>query len=901
MKVRGLILVLLIPWFVHAEDQYYGTRIASLALVGTDSDADLRFIRLRVGDTITPENVREALQGLYDTGRYSQVEVDATPAPEGGTNVAFRVQPNFFFGTFRIEPESLLERQISGYVRLPLGEKFTKSAVDRIVQETVDLLKAEGYFEATVAPEYNFDNVTRLVSVTLRTESGPKATIGNIRVQGGEQTFRPEELLKAFDLKPGKDFSAREVDSGTAKIRSKFTNLGFLNTRVTVDRTYISSTHSVDLNVTIQTGQFTLVQTRGYDISTRKLRDLVPIYEEGTVDQDLVEEGTANIDRYMQQEGYFEATVSSETIEAPLDNAIQINYTIMPGVRHLIESVTIQGNTYFSEKEIRRRIKVHKGALFNRGVFSKDLLDEDVQTIQVMYRNAGFQKVEVRGSYEENAHVVAVLIQIQEGTQLPVDLVKFEGNDTVNEQELRKRLVLREGSTYTPAAVDQARATITQMYYSKGYPDVRVEPIVERYEGNNGMSITFRITEGDAYKIGTILVGGNTLTAEKIIHRNSNLYPNTPYNPQAILDSQQRLYATGLFTRVEIVTLQQNLPGIRNLLIQVEDAHPILVTYGVGYQEWERARGTVDISHTNLFGLDRTISLRIRGSGRERLVGSTYREPKLFNHDLDGYASAFVEHSELPSYTANQINFSLQVLKRFSPQHTFLVTSSYQTVNLADILVNPLANQFPDERGIIQIGSVSGSSILDRRNDPINPSTGSFTTTTFQVANRVLGSEVNFTSLFNQYSTYSPVPGGVLATSFRFGWNQPYGPTKALPINLRYFAGGSTTLRGFSFDEAEPDGGNILTIGNVEYRVPLPIFPITGIVGALFYDTGNVFARWSNVDLNNFTHTVGFGLRYQTPLGPVRLDFGFLLKPKTDAIGNSLDRFKVFFTLGNPF
>jgi outer membrane protein assembly factor BamA len=241
------------------------------------------------------------------------------------------------------------------------------------------------------------------------------------------------------------------------------------------------------------------------------------------------------------------------------------------------------------------------------------------------------------------------------------------------------------------------------------------------------------------------------------------------------------------------------------------------------------------------------------------------------------------------------------VLKRFSPQHTFLVTSSYQTVNLADILVNPLANQFPDERGIIQIGSVSGSSILDRRNDPINPSTGSFTTTTFQVANRVLGSEVNFTSLFNQYSAYSPVPGGVLATSLRFGWNQPYGPTKALPINLRYFAGGSTTLRGFSFDEAEPDGGNILTIGNVEYRAPLPIFPITGIVGALFYDTGNVFARWSDVNLNNFTHTVGFGLRYQTPLGPVRFDFGFLLKPKTDAIGNSLDRFKVFFTLGNPF
>src|SRR5206468_5257160 len=168
---------------------------------------------------------------------------------------------------------------------------------------------------------------------------------------------------------------------------------------------------------------------------------------------------------------------------------------------------------------------------------------------------------------------------------------------------------LKENDIYTPVAVDQARASLMELYYTKGYADVRVEPSVDRTQTNNGVRVTFQISEGEAYQIGSILVAGNTLTKEKIIHRNSSLYPNTPYSPQAILESQRKLYATGLFNRVEIVTLEQNLPGIRNLLIQVEDARPVSVTYGVGYQEFEHARGTAEVSHNNLFGLDRSISL----------------------------------------------------------------------------------------------------------------------------------------------------------------------------------------------------------------------------------------------------------------------------------------------------
>jgi outer membrane protein insertion porin family len=790
-------------------------------------------------------------------------------------------------------------------------------------------LRSEGYFQATLTPQYEYDEKTQLVSVTLKAMPGTRAKVGQVRIQGGEQTFTEEERLDAFGLKTGDDFSGTRLDRGIANLRSKFTDLRFLNTRVAADRIYNSESNTVDFNVTIQPGQFALVQTRGFDVSRRKLRDLVPIFEEAAVDPDLVEEGRVAITRYMQQQGYFDASVASEIIEVDpsLGNAIQINYTIVPGAKHVVVDVRITGNRYFATDELRRRIRSRRAELLDRGVFSADLLEEDRRAIEAMYRNAGFEGTVVTATPQDVDHAITILIQIDEGKQLPIEAVDLVGNSKISSKELSEVLRLKEGDTYAPVAVDQARASLTQFYYSRGYADARVDRMVERID-QKAVRVSFQITEGEPYLIGSILVAGNTLTKDKVIRRSSRLQEYKPYDPEAVLEAQQLLYATGLFSRVEIVPLNQGLQGIRNVLIQVEDAKPILLTYGVGYQEFEHLRGTFEVSHNNLFGLNRSLSFRLRGSGRERLGQSTFREPRLFNHELDGFASSFVEHTERPFYSANRIDFSLQVLKRFSAQENFLISSSYQTVNIGDIRINTHAQKDPAQKGpceACQIGRIATSLITDRRNDPVYPTTGSFSTTTFQVASSALGSELNFTSLFNQSNFYFPARSGVVATSFRFGWNHPYGrtaqfatvwdsklekfvtQTQQLPATERYFAGGSTTLRGFSLDEARPrsvlnlEGGNVMTLGNVEYRIPLRSLPLSGLGGALFYDTGNVFQRLSEIHLREFTHTVGFGLRYQTPVGAARVDFGINLKPATRPDGTPEARVKVFFTLGNPF
>src|SRR5262249_42262936 len=161
------------------------------------------------------------------------------------------------------------------------------------------------------------------------------------------------------------------------------------------------------------------------------------------------------------------------------------------------------GNTYFTTDAIRSRMKVRSSDTFSRGVFSQMLLEDDERMIETMYRNAGFENTDVQGNYEERDHVIAVFINIEEGTQLLTGAITFEGNSAFSDQELRKAIALSAGETYTPAAVEQARSAITHLYYSKGYPDVRVETET-KHDVDNRMQVIFRITEGSNYRIGDI-------------------------------------------------------------------------------------------------------------------------------------------------------------------------------------------------------------------------------------------------------------------------------------------------------------------------------------------------------------------------------------------------------------
>ena len=921
MGVTGFFLLVLLPSMVSPQEPY-GTVVTDIQIEG-GAPEQLEIIAIAPGDPLTPEAVSRSIQALYDAGAYGRIEAELVERPDRSAGLVFHVEEPYFFSTVRMTPRTLFARSLSSYVNIPYGERFSRNRLDDIVSSLEEQLRAEGYFEFRLTTTYELDDVTRLATVTLAVDPGPRARVRQVRFEGGQQTLDEDRLRDALRMNPGSEFRLERLREGAERIRSAFADVRFLDTEVEwndLRESYSAEEDAIDLVLRITPGNFALVQVGpeeggGVGLSDRDLRALVPIYEEGRVDDDLIEEGRVNIQDRLYREGFYQAEVQTASIIRVPDESgtvfFQINFSVVPGARFSVEQIRIEGNEFFPDEVLYAELGISSEGLFRRGVVSPDLVEEAAATIAAMYDGEGFFDTEVttRELVDVNQGTIVVILEVEEGSRLQIESVEYVGNVTIDSDELARVGNVYPGQTYTPGAVQAARSAITARYYANGHPDARVRARVARE--SDDLRVTYTIEEGPAYRVGKVYVAGNSLTREKVILRNSEaLREDTPYNPQSILEAQRSLYATGLFSRVDIVPLAHERNGYRDVLIQIEDAGPLVLTYGIGVQDREGIRGTVEISHTNLWGLDRSISFRVRGSRREQRFQATYREPRLFNWELDGFASLFVERIRRPDlFDADRIDFSIQTLKQFRATESFLVSASYQTVDIK--------RTFPGEEGIIQIARVGTSYIHDSRRlerdlNPINPNRGNYFTGSFQIADQALGSEVNFTSFYGLASIYRPFQGSVLAAAARFGWNQPYGTTPAgmpqrLPITESYFAGGSTTLRAFRQDEvagSDGRGGNALVLLNAEYRYPIP-FLFSGFGGVLFYDTGTVFPEVSDFNVGDFTHTAGFGLRYETPLGPIRADLGFNLNRQFEIMDDGRREYEphhtFHFTLGHAF
>jgi len=357
MNIGRLLLLMLLPALAFAQEQYYGTT-ASSVLMSADADpADIGRLPIRAGDTITPENVRAAIEILFKTGRYRTVEADAERVA-GGTQLTFKVAPHYFFSTFTLDPPNILDRSLASVVRLPIGQKFSEMLLLDVVEQTERALRDLGYFEPQVTTVLGTDNERHLRTVFLNATVKSRAIVESVQIQGSEGVLTRKQIEDALDISAGDAFSTAELDKGIAAIQKLLLDRSFLNTPVNAEPVYNAATNTVKLEVRVDAGQETVIDTGGR-IPDDEIRKLIPIFEEGEFDEDLVREGRNRIVEYEQQQGYFEATVEEPNIvPASAGKPLRISFRINPGERHKVRSVRFEGNTVFSDAELRERIKV---------------------------------------------------------------------------------------------------------------------------------------------------------------------------------------------------------------------------------------------------------------------------------------------------------------------------------------------------------------------------------------------------------------------------------------------------------------------------------------------------------------------------------------------------------------
>ena len=758
--------------------------------------------------------------------------------------------------------------------------------------------------------------------------------------------------LKGASLKSGKPYDPERLQKASAFIRDYLSKKNRLASQVHLQQpNYDPETNRVDVIFQVTLGPEVFVRVTGARVSNKTLRKLVPVYEENAFDRDLVEEGKRNLVSYFQTKGYFDAKVNAQTQhESP---QVSVVYQIEKGDRHRVTNVSIAGNRRFNKEELMDQVGVQKGHFFSRGKFDQRLLNRSVENLTAFYRNAGLADVQVQPNVVDREHKVNVIFKISEGEPTLVESLHVEGNKARTVAALTPNgLQLKAGQPYSRFRLDQDRNQIVASYLNLGYPNVDFKSTVKPIAGDpRRVLVTYLIEEGQQVHVGQVAYLGPQQTRQNLLQRNTSIEQGEPLSAGKLLQSESDLLNLGIFDWANVsprkpLTDQQQ----EEVMVRVHEAKRNSFTYGLGIESTPRTGslnagvvalpglptiglppsfqviqknfisplGSIEYSRLNLRGRAETASLSTFLSRLDQRASLSYLQPQFSGLNWNAlWSFSFERTTQNPLFNARLGQGSFQIERILDAAKTKRLQFRYtfQRTALSHLLIQ---NFVPPEDESVRSSTLSTSFVRDTRDKPLDAHKGSFQTLDFGISPKLIGSSDNVARLFGQTSYYWEVkPWLVWANNVRIGVVKAFAGSH-VPISQLFFSGGSDSLRGFPLYGAGPQrtavlctaendpstctalirvptGGHQLFIFNSEGRFPIPFKK--GLSGVVFYDGGNVY---NNIGFSHFfsgySNTVGFGLRYQTPVGPVRIDIGQNLNPVP-----GFKATQIFVSLGQAF
>jgi outer membrane protein insertion porin family len=882
-------------------------------------------IPLAAGKPFDYDDERESLRALYRTGDYADIQVNAVPLPGGAARIDFVVQRNFYNNVVRVfglkEPPS--EAAALAAMRLTLGEPFRESSLRDAIGRLRDVLQSEGLFKPTITWALTPHEDTRQMDVIVTVVPGLRATIGSFQVKN-ETPISDADLITRSKIKLQNTLTTARLTRGTQRLKKYFLNQGYLGAGILITPgAYDAASNQIPLEYTVSTGPRVRVEINGAKVGKDKLRRLVPVYLEGAVDDDLLQEGRRNIRDYFQGLGYFNADVEVSSHDDASAKERVISFNVTRGDRYRLAGVGFSGNNYFNRRLLVSRLALQPASFASNGRFSQNLVRADTDSIKNLYLSNGFLQAQVTAETNDHFHDkkndLYVSFNIIEGAQTRVETLTIDGNRDLSNQTLVNVVGSSPGQPYSAAAVASDRNNILAMYYNEGYPEAHFQEQVTPASKPDQVKLVYKITEGPRIEVRKVLLTGYQFTRPGIISRQVVIKPGGPLREGDVVETQRQLYNLGVFTRVQIAP--QNPTGTdpgKTVVVDVQEGSRYTIGYGGGFEVLSIAgsgnnpngtsivaspRGILEVARSNMFGRAQTLSFKARASTLQYRALLAYTADQFLGHkSLSASLTGFADKTlDVDTFTSIRYEGAFQITEKLSPSSSIQYRYFFRRVLASDLNGKVSHDEIPLYSQPTLVSGFGITYARDRRDNPTEAKRGTFNSVDLSVSSRTLGSSASFVRGFFQNSSfYSFGRDFVFARSTRFGIEQVFGGSSEVDVPLpeRFFAGGGQSLRGFSLNQAGPRdpvtgfpiGGLGLVMFNQELRFPMKL-PFVGnrLGGTIFYDGGNVFSDvshinldWkskSNTELNYFSHTVGFGVRYPTPIGPVRVDIGYLLNP----------------------
>lgn len=935
--------------------------------------AVLELIETRVGEPLTMRRVRATIDHLVGLGRFEDIRVLATPF-EQAVVILWQLTPVRRIGSVSVTGRAAVSAR---EIRTELLERHGASPSAVRVPDMVGALQSyyadRGYRSAAIVPTLEAGRaVPERVTLVLAIDAGIPTTIAETTVSGAPLEPVPD-LLKKLGLDRGQRYDGPALQARLASYEEGLRGLGYYEARVRETPTFASDGRSVSMAVDVETGPHVRVVFEGDPLPGSDGQALALIRDERSVDQDLLEDASRSIEGALRQQGFRAAQAPYTRIEDGPE--LVLTFTISRGPLHRVGSVDVSGAATLplgdiapllqirpDEPFVEARVGVVAAAiteLYRVRGFLEASVTPDVQVLPAVSRTTvSYRPVDVRFEITEGPKTLVEAVDVSGATALPTDQVKA-------------LLGLVPGRPFYRPQLAADLDAIERTYHNLGYQGVSVASQQTFDNGRQSVRLAWTIVEGEQITVDRILVNGHVRTSVDLIRREITLRQGSPMSDDAIIESQRRLAATGLFRRVRITELPRTGASTRDVLVELEEADATTISYGGGFEAGRRLsdgegglderldiapRGFFDISRRNFWGKNRSatlfgrVTLRPRDPGVENPDPTdtggygpndyraffSFREPRVLGTGGDGQLTAFVEQAQRTSFDFNRKGVSVDYARRI---RTFTATGRYtfdytklfgERIQQEDQLL--IDRLFPQ----VKLSKVFASVLRDSRDDVLDPQRGSVVGVDASVAAKAMGSEVGFVKTFAQGFLYRRLPGRgvVLAAGVRIGiavgFVQQVPPVieiatergglvrhvdaaefqteiRDLPASERFFAGGDTTVRGFSLDrlgtletldpQGFPRGGNGLAVFNLETRAPY----WKNLQFVWFVDAGNVFRQASDIRLDELRMTSGLGLRYRSPIGPVRVDWGWKVSTRLLLTGGRERSNVLHISLGQAF